>query len=86
MDKILVAIDFTDIAIPVLDKAIEIALACQSKVILLHISTPSAAFIGNEIVPQVIMEEDKEEAKRISAELESMVKYLQDQGVVNVTS
>lgn len=81
MDKILTAVDFTDIAIPVLDKAAEIALACHSKVYLLHVSTPSAAFIGNEIVPQVIMEDDKEEQTRITIELQSMARYLEDLGV-----
>jgi nucleotide-binding universal stress UspA family protein len=85
MDKILVAVDFSDIAPQVLDKAAEIALAFKSKIHLLHVIAPTTAFIGNEIVPQVIVDEHTEENERILSELKAMVNYLEKKNI-DVTS
>jgi nucleotide-binding universal stress UspA family protein len=85
MENILVAIDFSDIALHVLDKAAELALAFSSKIHLLHVSVPSAAFIGNEIVPQVIVDPDIEEKKIINTELQAMTRYFEDKNIA-VTS
>ena len=53
MKQILAAVDFSDLATCVLEHAASQALAFGGRVHIIHVETPVAAFIGNEIGPQL---------------------------------
>ena len=46
MEKILVALDFSDVTLEVLDQAKELARALPAKLWLLHTSPPEPEFVG----------------------------------------
>lgn len=81
MDKIIVAVDLSDLATVALDHAASQALAFKSHVHILHVVAPIPAYIGIEIVPPVIPAESAEETKLINAELQAMADHLKKQGV-----
>jgi len=81
MDKILVAVDLSDLANVALDYAASQAKAFKSQIRVLHVVAPIPSYIGNEIAPPVIPAENKEEIERMSQDLSAMAEYLQKQGI-----
>ncbi len=81
MDKIIVAVDLSDLASVAVDHAAMLAGAFKSHVHILHVEAPIPSYIGNEIVPPVIPVENKEELERIRLDLAAMADYLKHRGV-----
>jgi len=81
MDKIIVAVDLSDLATVAIDYAASFARAFKSHVHILHVEAPVPSYIGNEIIPPVFPVENKEELERIANDLASMSEYLQQHGV-----
>ena len=81
MDKIIVAVDLSDLASAAVESAAKMATAFKSKVRILHVEVPVPTYIGNEIVQPVLPIDDEEENNRISKDLASMAEYLQKKGI-----
>ena len=81
MDKILIAVDLSDIAAVAIDQAASLAGAFNSHVHILHVETPVPSYLGNEIALPVIPLENKEEQDRIQKDLSAMAEYLKQRGV-----
>jgi nucleotide-binding universal stress UspA family protein len=81
MEKIIVAVDLSDLATAVIEYAASTAKAFRSQIRILHVVAPIPSYIGNEIAPQVIPAENKEEIERMNQELSAMAEYLQKQGI-----
>jgi len=81
MDKIIVAVDLSDLASAAVESAAKMAAAFKSKVRILHVEVPVPTYIGNEIVQPVLPIDDEEENNRISKDLASMAEYLQKKGI-----
>jgi nucleotide-binding universal stress UspA family protein len=81
MNKILAAVDFSDLATVVLDYTVRFAKAFGSEVMILHVEPPAPAFIGTEMSPPIISEQHTEEVERIIGDLKSMVQFLNDNGI-----
>ncbi len=81
MEKIIVAVDLSDIATLAIDYAASFALAFKSHVHILHVEAPVLSYVGNEIVPPVMPIENEAENERIKRDLCSMAEYLQQRGV-----
>jgi len=75
MEKILVAVDLSDLATVVVDYAASFAKAFKSHVHIIHVEAPVPSYIGNEIIPPVIPEENIEETERINRDLSAMVEH-----------
>ncbi|MBK7174488.1 MAG: universal stress protein [Bacteroidales bacterium] len=81
MKKILVAVDFSDLAALLIEHAASQALAFGSEVLILYVEPPVPAFIGTEMSPPVTIESSPNESTRIKEELDSMRKYLENKGI-----
>ena len=81
MKNILVAIDFEDKAILLLEKAMEIAEKFNSKVWIVHIVAPDPDFIGYEIGPQYIRDSRAEELRKEHKSLQNLAKTLIEKGI-----
>ncbi len=81
MEKILVAVDLSDVATVALDHTIKFASAFKSHVHILHVEVPVPSYIGNEIVQPVLPTDNEEELNRVRMELSAMVDYLKERGV-----
>ncbi len=81
MDKILVAVDLSDLASTAVEAAAEYAAAFKCQVRILHVEVPVPTYIGNEIVQPVLPTDDKEEDDRIMKDLSSMAEFLQKRGI-----
>jgi nucleotide-binding universal stress UspA family protein len=81
MDKIIVAVDLSDVATVALDHTVSFAKAFKSHVRILHVEVPIPTYIGNEIVQPVIPTDNEEEMERISKDLSAMVDHLKQRGV-----
>lgn len=81
MDKILVAVDLSDVASVAVDYAAILAGAFKSHVHVLHIEVPVPTYIGNEIVQPVIPTDNEEELERIRKDLSSIADHLKQKGV-----
>lgn len=82
MKQILAAVDFSDLATCVLEHAASQALAFGGRVHIIHVETPVAAFIGNEIGPQLPPpEQHLEETLQQQTDLQAMAAHLQSKGI-----
>lgn len=81
MERILVAVDLSDLAAAVLDYAAMMAKTFNSHVRLLHVEVPSPSYIGNEIGPAVVSVESDEDQDRLNYDLKAMTDYLTTRGV-----
>ena len=81
MNKIIVAVDLSDVATVALDHTVSFARAFKSHVLILHVEVPVPTYIGNEIVQPVIPTDNEEEMTLIKKDLSSMVDYLNQRGV-----
>lgn len=81
MDKIIVAVDLSDVATVALDHTASFANAFKSHVRILHVEVPVPTYIGNEIVQPVIPTDNEEELNRIRKDLSAMVDHLHTRGV-----
>jgi len=76
MEKILVAVDLSDLAALVVETAASFAHAFNCRVHIIYVEAPSASYIGNEIVPPVFPVENEEELNRIKTDLKAMSTHL----------
>jgi nucleotide-binding universal stress UspA family protein len=81
MNKIIVAVDLSDVATAALDQTVSFARAFKSHVIILHVEVPVPTYIGNEIVQPVLPTDNEEEMNLIKKDLSSMANYLNQRGV-----
>jgi len=81
MDKIIVAVDLSDVATVALDHTVSFALAFKSHVRILHVVVPVPTYIGNEIVQPVLPTDNEEELEFIKKDLTAMVAHLNERGV-----
>jgi len=81
MDKILVAVDLSDVATVALEHTVSFALAFKSQVRILHVEVPVPTYIGNEIVQPVLPTDNEEELELIRKDLEAMVNHLSNRGI-----
>jgi len=81
MDKILVAVDLSEVADTAVESAVKFASAFKSQVRILHVEAPVPTYIGNEIVQPVIPADNDEELTKIREDLASMVDSLTQQGI-----
>ena len=81
MEKILVAVDLSDLAAVAIDYAASLAKAFKSQVRILHVVAQVPSYVGNEIMPPVFPTENKEEIERMSQEMSAMAEYLLKQGI-----
>lgn len=81
MNKILVAVDLSDLATVAIDHAATLAGVFHSHIHILHVISTTPSYIGNEIVPPVIPIENPEESESISRDLSSMADYLIQRGL-----
>jgi nucleotide-binding universal stress UspA family protein len=81
MDKIIVAVDLSDVATVALNHTASFALAFKSHVRILHVEVPVPAYIGNEIVQPVLPTGNEEELERIRKDLSAMVDHLRQLGI-----
>ncbi len=81
MEKIIVAVDLSDVATVVLDHTVKYARAFKCHVHILHVEVPLPSYVGNEIVQPVLPTENEEEMSRVRMELSSMVDYLKEREV-----
>lgn len=81
MDKIIVAVDLSDLATVVIDQAALFAKAFKSHIHILHVVAPIPSYIGNEIIPPVMPTESVEETNRMKQDLSAMADYLKQRGV-----
>jgi len=81
MNKILAAVDFSDLSTQVIEYASEQAKAFGCEVLVIHVEPPAPAFIGNEMSPPILTEQLTEEVVRIQDDLKAMVGYLNQKGI-----
>jgi nucleotide-binding universal stress UspA family protein len=81
MEKIIVAVDLSDIATVAVDYAASFALAFKCHVHILHVEVPVPAYIGNEIVQPIIPSVSEEELNIIRKDLSAIVDHLHQRGV-----
>lgn len=81
MDKIVVAVDLSDVATVALNHTASFALAFKSHVRILHVEVPVPTYIGNELVQPVLPTINEEENERINKDLAAMVDHLKHLGV-----
>ena len=81
MNKIIVAVDLSDVATVTLDQTVSFAKAFNSHVRILHVEVPIPTYIGNEIVQPVIPTDNEEELERIRKDLSAMVDHLGQLGI-----
>jgi len=81
MDKIIVAVDLSDVATVALNHTVAFAKAFKSHVRILHVEVPVPTYIGNEIVQPVLPTDNEEEMDRIKKDLSAMVDHLSQKGV-----
>lgn len=80
MEKILVAVDLSDLSTVAVDYAASFAGAFKSHIHILHVEAPIPSYIGNEIVPPVIPVENEEELAQIQRDLSAIAEYLHQRG------
>jgi len=81
MDKILVAVDLSDLASAAIEYAAILAEAFKSQVHILHVVVPVPTYIGNEVVQPVIPADSDEEFDRIKEDLAAMSGYLHKRNI-----
>jgi nucleotide-binding universal stress UspA family protein len=81
MKNIIVPVDFSDLAIDVIDMAGKLALAFGSKVWIIHIDSRQPYYIGLEVGPEVIQELRAEEQSRMENDLKAMEEHLKHKGI-----
>jgi len=81
MDKIIVAVDLSDVATVALNHTVAFALAFKSQVRILHVEVPVPTYIGNEIVQPVLPADNEEEMELVRKDLLVMVDHLKQHGV-----
>jgi nucleotide-binding universal stress UspA family protein len=81
MEKILVAVDLSDVASVAVDYAALLAGAFKSHVHVVHVEVPVPTYIGNEVVQPVIPSDNEEELDRIRKDLSAITEHLKLKGV-----
>ena len=81
MKQILVALDFSDVSLLVLDHATELARAFGAKLWLLHVAAPDPDFVGYEPGPQHVRDNRAQVLREEHRQLQEWSKSLRTRGV-----
>lgn len=81
MKTIIATVDFSDLALDIIEVAGDLAKKCNGEVILLHVSAPVPVFVGNEVGTHYIRELSEEDIEREQRDLQALTEYLSDKGV-----
>jgi nucleotide-binding universal stress UspA family protein len=81
MKNILVAINFEENELLVVEKALEMAKAFEAKVWLMHIAAPNPDFVGNEVGPQSTRDFRAVQLKKQHRLLDEYAQQLRNKGV-----
>jgi len=81
MKNILVAIDFDDKEQKLIDHAVQLAEAFNSKLWLMHIAAPDPDFVGYEVGPQYIRDERASELRKEHRQLQAYSDKLKERGI-----
>ncbi|MDY0282124.1 MAG: universal stress protein [Salinivirgaceae bacterium] len=81
MKKILVAVDFSDLATEILDKSIDIAKAFGGEIYILHIAVPGSFFNEQSAHMPLVNNPAKEEIIREENDLKAMSDYVAKHGI-----
>ena len=81
MNRILVSIDFSDMTDAVVDQAVELARAQDSRLWLLHVAPPNPEFVGFEAGPQSVRDVRAEHYRDEHRHLQELAAQLNEQGV-----
>ena len=78
MKQILVCIDFHKETTKLLDKAVEIAKAFNSKIWLLHVAAPDPDFVGYDVGPQYIRDDRAQTLKDENQKLMEIARSIRE--------
>ncbi len=81
MKNILVTIDFNKDEALLIDKAVQLAKAFDSKLWLMHIAAPDPDFVGYDVGPQYIRDSRAKELKQEHQQLQEYADNLKEKGV-----
>lgn len=81
IQKILVAVDLSEITESVLDCAGELAKAHDAELEILHVAAPNPDFVGLEAGPQAVRDQRAEELRSEHRDLQDRAKQFQEDGV-----
>ena len=81
MKNILVPIDFSEDTYQLLNKSVEIAEKFNSKVWIIHISSPEPDFVGYDVGPQYIRDFRAKDLRKEHVLIQTYADELKDKGV-----
>ena len=81
MERILLAIDFSDLTPALLEHAARVATALQAKVFLVHVAEPEPDFVGMEVGPQSRRDGMAMRIRREHRDLQALADQVAAQGV-----
>jgi len=81
MSHILAAVDFSDLADPVIQQAEHLARALDCPVTLIHVAPANPEFIGYEAGPQTVRDARAKELRAEHADLNQRAAQLKERGV-----
>lgn len=81
MKTILVPLDFSDAAPPVLETAMMMARSFSARLVLIHVAAPEPAFIGYEPGPQTVRDVVARELTSEHRKLQALEKSVREHGL-----
>jgi nucleotide-binding universal stress UspA family protein len=79
---VLVPVDFSDLAVDVIQMAIKLAKAFDSTIRLIHVaSRQHPYYVGIEMGTEIIQEIHNEEVQKMETDLQAMEQYIQQKGI-----
>ncbi|QNN24920.1 universal stress protein [Planctomycetales bacterium ZRK34] len=81
MNRLLVAIDFSDISSKVLTTSLNLARALAGELYLIHVAEPDPIFVGHEVDPQVDREALAQRLRVEHSRLQEMAAQVESAGV-----
>jgi len=81
MKNILAPVDFSDLAVNVIEMAAKLALAFNSKLWIVHVMTKQPYFVGLEMGAEVVEEIKQEEVIRMQKDISAMEQYVIEKGI-----
>lgn len=81
MKNILVALDFDDNEQKLIDQAVQLAEAFNSKLWLMHIAAPDPDFVGYEVGPQYIRDERASNLRKEHRQIQAYTAKVKERGI-----
>ena len=81
MKNIIVAVDFSDITLNLVDKAIEMADYYKAHVYIIHVASPNPEFVGYNVGPNYVRQSLVDELKGEKKQLEILADRVKDKGI-----